>query len=115
MGAVAGAVSRTATAPVDRLKIFFQVHHQSPEAGYYNTLRFMIKEGGFKSLWRGNAINVMKIMPEQGKELKSVESLISSELKQSLMKHKYNMTNIYIFFYFAIIRIDKIHHQAKND
>ena len=24
MGAVAGAVSRTATAPVDRLKIFFQ-------------------------------------------------------------------------------------------
>ena len=66
MGGVAGAISRTVTAPIDRLKIFFQVHHQSPQAGYGKTLRFMIKEGGLKSLWRGNGINVLKIIPEQG-------------------------------------------------
>jgi len=75
MGAVAGAVSRTATAPVDRLKIFFQVHHQSPEAGYVNTLRHMIREGGIRSLWRGNAVNVAKIMPEQAAKYGIFESL----------------------------------------
>ena len=68
MGGVAGVISRTVTAPIDRLKIFFQVHHQSPQAGYGKTLRFMIKEGGLKSLWRGNGINVLKIIPEQGKD-----------------------------------------------
>lgn len=58
--------SRTATAPVDRLKIFLQVHHQSREAGYYNTFKYMVQKGGWRSLWRGNAVNCAKIFPEQG-------------------------------------------------
>lgn len=62
-GAVAGAVSRTCTAPLDRLKVFLQV-----KGAEYANLRYcfrqLLKDGGWPSLWRGNGINVLKIAPE---------------------------------------------------
>lgn len=64
-GGFAGAVSRTATAPLDRIKIFLQVHgSKNSNYGVVNGLQYMVKEGGVKSLWRGNFINVLKIAPE---------------------------------------------------
>ncbi|XP_018930426.1 calcium-binding mitochondrial carrier protein SCaMC-3-like isoform X1 [Cyprinus carpio] len=64
-GAVAGSVSRTGTAPLDRLKVFLQVHGQSSDKGnMWRGLRAMVKEGGLTALWRGNGINVLKIAPE---------------------------------------------------
>uniref|UniRef100_A0A8C5N1D9 Calcium-binding mitochondrial carrier protein SCaMC-1-like n=1 Tax=Gouania willdenowi TaxID=441366 RepID=A0A8C5N1D9_GOUWI len=61
-GAAAGGVSRTGTAPLDRMKVFMQVH--SSKMGLIGGFKQMIAEGGLKSLWRGNGINVMKIAPE---------------------------------------------------
>lgn len=62
-GALAGAVSRTCTAPLDRTKVMLQV-----KGAQFNTInacmRHMMNEGGFLSLWRGNGMNVMKIAPE---------------------------------------------------
>ena len=82
-GGVAGAVSRTSTAPLDRLKVFLQVclfcilfefyeysinwAHQVRGAEFNGLgvcLKHMIQEGGVLSLWRGNGINVLKIAPE---------------------------------------------------
>ncbi|CAN7993378.1 unnamed protein product [Ixodes hexagonus] len=62
-GGVAGAVSRTCTAPLDRLKVFLQVRG-SEFRTIQQCLRHMLNEGGIASLWRGNGINVIKIAPE---------------------------------------------------
>jgi len=63
-GGIAGAVSRTCTAPLDRLKVLLQVHGGRKQTSILDTFRYMYQEGGLKGLWRGNGINVIKIAPE---------------------------------------------------
>lgn len=64
-GGGAGVVSRTATAPLDRLKVLLQVQASSTNRiGIGSGFAMMVKEGGIKSLWRGNGANVVKIAPE---------------------------------------------------
>lgn len=75
-GAMAGAVSRTGTAPLDRLKVFMQVHASKTNSmNVLSGLREMIKEGGLMSLWRGNGINVMKIAPETAIKFMAYEQI----------------------------------------
>lgn len=62
-GAVAGAVSRTCTAPLDRLKVFLQVRG-AEFASLSFCFKQLLKDGGWPALWRGNCINVLKIAPE---------------------------------------------------
>ncbi|KAF4076564.1 hypothetical protein AMELA_G00216420 [Ameiurus melas] len=64
-GATAGAISRTGTAPLDRIKVFMQVHaSMSNQISLVGGFKRMLNEGGVASLWRGNGLNVLKIAPE---------------------------------------------------
>ncbi|XP_062553420.1 mitochondrial adenyl nucleotide antiporter SLC25A25 isoform X2 [Armigeres subalbatus] len=72
-GGFAGAVSRTCTAPLDRLKVFLQV--QSTKQRISDCLQYMLKEGGVRSLWRGNFINVLKIAPESAIKFAAYEQV----------------------------------------
>lgn len=63
-GGVAGAVSRTCTAPLDRLKIMLQVHGGRKSLRIVDAFSYMLREGGVRGLWRGNGINIIKIAPE---------------------------------------------------
>ncbi|CAF2454935.1 unnamed protein product [Rotaria sp. Silwood2] len=63
-GGTAGAISRTATAPFDRLKIIMQYLGSRQHMTVISGFRYLINEGGVKSLWRGNGVNVLKIIPE---------------------------------------------------
>ncbi|XP_042304828.1 calcium-binding mitochondrial carrier protein SCaMC-3 isoform X2 [Sceloporus undulatus] len=75
-GAMAGAVSRTGTAPLDRLKVFMQVHaSKSNNMNVLGGLQGMIREGGIRSLWRGNGINVLKIAPESAIKFMAYEQI----------------------------------------
>ncbi|XP_047565306.1 calcium-binding mitochondrial carrier protein SCaMC-3 isoform X3 [Lutra lutra] len=75
-GAVAGAVSRTGTAPLDRLKVFMQVHaSKTNKLDILGGLKSMIQEGGMRSLWRGNGINVLKIAPESAIKFMAYEQI----------------------------------------
>ncbi|XP_036952816.1 calcium-binding mitochondrial carrier protein SCaMC-3-like isoform X1 [Acanthopagrus latus] len=75
-GAMAGSVSRTGTAPLDRLKVFRQVHGSSDFKGNVQSgFRYMVNEGGLQSLWRGNGINVLKIAPETAIKFTAYEQI----------------------------------------
>ena len=62
-GAIAGAVSRTATAPIDRIKTMMQI---DASRGAPLVARSILASDGALGFWRGNFANVLKIAPESG-------------------------------------------------
>ncbi|XP_057437626.1 calcium-dependent mitochondrial ATP-magnesium/phosphate carrier protein 2-like isoform X2 [Lotus japonicus] len=72
-GGVAGAASRTATAPLDRLKVKLQV--QTTRAQIMPAVKNIWKEGGFLGFFRGNGLNVMKVAPESAIKFYTYEML----------------------------------------
>ncbi|KAL7604713.1 hypothetical protein Lser_V15G17535 [Lactuca serriola] len=72
-GGVAGAASRTATAPLDRLKVLLQV--QTSNASIASAVKNIWKEGGVLSFFRGNGLNVVKVAPESAIKFYTYEML----------------------------------------
>lgn len=71
-GGVAAAVSKTAVAPIERVKLLLQVQASStqikPEDRYTGIVNCFVRvsrEQGFFSLWRGNLANVIRYFPTQ--------------------------------------------------
>ncbi|KAM3580835.1 hypothetical protein VKS41_006892 [Umbelopsis sp. WA50703] len=74
-GGVAGAVSRTAVSPMERMKILFQVQGPEPAAyqGIMPTLMKMWKEEGLMGFLRGNGTNVVRIVPYSATQFAAYE------------------------------------------
>jgi solute carrier family 25 (adenine nucleotide translocator) protein 4/5/6/31 len=71
-GGVSAAISKTAVAPIERVKLLLQVQdaskHIAPEQRYKGIIDCFVrvpKEQGFWSLWRGNLANVIRYFPTQ--------------------------------------------------
>jgi len=67
-GGLAGAVSRTCVAPIDRVKIlrqtqFIQEGGNLKYGSMWETAQVVLKEEGPKGLWRGNVTNVLRVIP----------------------------------------------------
>ena len=84
-GGVAGVVSRTATAPLDRIKVLLQVQGQqkvlgaAEELGVGQLCRAMVNEGVL-TMWRGNGISCLKIFPENALRFLVFELLCESDM-----------------------------------
>jgi len=73
MGGVSAAVSKTAAAPIERVKLLIQNQDEmlksgrlaTPYKGIGECFGRVIKEEGTMSLWRGNTANVIRYFPTQ--------------------------------------------------
>jgi solute carrier family 25 (mitochondrial phosphate transporter), member 23/24/25/41 len=72
-GGVAGAASRTVTAPLDRLKVIMQVQTNKTTISY--AVKEIWKEGRFLGFFRGNGLNVVKVAPESAIKFYTFELL----------------------------------------
>jgi len=71
-GGTAAAISKTAVAPIERVKLLLQVQDASQHIavdkrykGIIDVLVRVPKEQGFLALWRGNLANVIRYFPTQ--------------------------------------------------
>ncbi|KAF2761805.1 calcium dependent mitochondrial carrier protein-like protein [Pseudovirgaria hyperparasitica] len=92
-GGISGIVSRTATAPLDRLKVYLIAQTsvtseavQAAKSGnpfaaigrawrpIANAMKDLWQAGGIRSLYAGNGLNVVKVMPESAIKFGSYEA-----------------------------------------
>lgn len=74
LGGVSAAISKTAVAPIERVKLILQTQDSIPDiasgkvarySGIGNCFARVSKEQGVVSLWRGNLANVVRYFPTQ--------------------------------------------------
>jgi solute carrier family 25 phosphate transporter 23/24/25/41 len=91
-GGIAGALSRSITAPIDRLRVLLQISSQSlkPTVPGWNSwtytkylIRSVYREDGILGFWKGNGVNVLKIIPES-----AVRFYVFELVKRRLSQHK---------------------------
>jgi solute carrier family 25 (adenine nucleotide translocator) protein 4/5/6/31 len=73
-GGISGAVAKTATAPIERVKLIIQTQDANPliksgqvprYTGIVNCFSRVRSEQGIKAFWRGNFTNVIRYFPTQ--------------------------------------------------
>lgn len=69
-GGLAGAIARTCTAPLDRIKLLLQVQHLGQAGthaksytGVGQAMAKILREEGFLAFWKGNGTNIIRIFP----------------------------------------------------
>lgn len=85
---VSGAVSRSAVAPLERLKILMQTNGLRYHAlGWASSLRSMINQDHnvIRALFRGNGANVIRIIPSAAIQLVMVDQLREMHIIRKLM------------------------------
>jgi len=73
-GGVSGAIAKTATAPIERVKLLIQTQDANPMiisgeipryTGIINCFQRVTAEQGFFAFWRGNTANILRYFPTQ--------------------------------------------------
>lgn len=74
VGGISGAVAKTCTAPIERVKLLIQTQDANPliksgqiprYTGIADCFRRVAAEQGIKAFWRGNMTNVIRYFPTQ--------------------------------------------------
>jgi len=84
LGGTAGAVSKTLTAPIERVKLVIQTQDANPKirsgevpryTGIGNCFSRIMSEQGFAAFWRGNFTNCIRYFPTQAFNLAFKDSI----------------------------------------
>jgi len=83
-GGISGAVSKTITAPIERVKLIIQTQDANPKivsgevpryTGIVNCFARVSKEQGIQAFWRGNFTNCIRYFPTQAINLASKDAI----------------------------------------
>ena len=69
------------------LQVHLQVHGGRKDLRIMDAMKYMLREGGVKGLWRGNGVNVIKIAPESALKFgcyEKVKQLIKGDSAREL-------------------------------
>ncbi|CAI7926622.1 unnamed protein product [Closterium sp. NIES-53] len=79
-GGLAGAVARTCSAPLDRIKLLLQVQQlgqlgtsANAYTGIGQAMVKITREEGIRAFWKGNGLNIIRIFPYSATQLTSHE------------------------------------------
>jgi hypothetical protein len=61
-GGLAGGIAKTCVAPLERIKLLMQTGQST---GLIITLRRILHHEGYLALWRGNTVNVIRMVPNK--------------------------------------------------
>ncbi|GER37909.1 mitochondrial carrier-like protein [Striga asiatica] len=99
-GGVAGGVSRTAVAPLERLKILLQVQnpHNIKYSGTVQGLKYIWSTEGLRGLFKGNGTNCARIVPNSAVKFFSYEQASKYGPKIRLPSNAHdNMGILYLY------------------
>lgn len=100
-GGVSGAISKTATAPIERVKLVIQTQDANPKiisgevpryTGMGDAFKRIASEQGVGAFWRGNATNIIRYFPTQAFNL-----AFKDNIKKTFPKYNQN-TDFWKFF-----------------
>lgn len=85
LGGFAGFLSRTLTAPIDRVRILMMT--AKDRISISHAIKQSVSDGGIRALWKGNGVNCVKITPEM-----AIKLFVFDMLKKSLANDSSNIT-----------------------
>jgi solute carrier family 25 (adenine nucleotide translocator) protein 4/5/6/31 len=105
-GGISAAVAKTATAPIERVKLILQTQDSNPRiksgevtryAGIVDCFRRVRQEQGMNAFWRGNLTNVIRYFPTQAFNFAFKDTIKSWFPKYSSKKEftKFVLTNTF--------------------
>ncbi len=95
-GGASGAVARTCVAPIERVKIIYQIDRSGGQRGYRHILPNIFKEEGFFGFWRGNSAAVLRVIPYMSCQFGFLEYY-----KSLLTKYGFCESNVKLKSFFA--------------
>ena len=111
IGGTVGGITKTLTAPIERVKLLIQTQDANPKIisgeverykGMGDCFRRVTAEQGFPAFWRGNGANVLRYFPQQAFNLSFKDTL-----KKIFPKYDAK-TNFWGFFGVNLVEIPEI-------